>query len=1497
MVDKYIDKTLEFIANYGYKINDGQFLNETAIFLSELLNVNYVLIDKYSIEEPTIAKIECFYSKKLQKFLPKDSYSLVNTPCENVINKTICSYPSNTKNLFFKDLVLTELNIESYIGIPLWNSKKEPIGLIAIMDEKPTVNVKIVETIIQIIAIKIEKVLEKIIFEEQINSKNDDIETSQKNFNKLSNLTFEGILIHDNGKAIDVNKAFAKMFGYKKEELIGKNVFELLFDKRYHSQVNDKRNSSPALPYEIEGIKKDKTTFFIEIESKSIQLNHSKNARVAAIRDISKRKLAENRLQEAQQIAKVGSFVYDISSGEWESTPVLDEILGINESFEKNYESLSKFIYSDDLQTILVDIKDLIQLKLNFYNKEYRILRQDNNKIGWINTLGKLEFDAQGNPIKIIGTVQDITVSKNNQQELKQAKEKAEESEKKLFEAQKIAGVGTYTFDLNLDYWSSSLILKDIFGIDSSYNQNLDGWLALIHPEDSAEMISYLKNDILTKHGFFDKQYRIIRDKDKEIRWVHGFGKLNCDDKGNPIQLIGTIQDITSTIKIQEELKKAKLVAEESELLFKSLIKYAGDAMYLADFEGNIIEVNNKTIENSGYSRKELLTMNAKELEAEFKELDKKKLVWNKLTNKNQITIETFHKRKNGTVFPVEINIAMLKIGAKKLLLGFARDISERKKISNEIKLLSTAVNQSANSIIITDTKGNIEFTNPKFSEIMGYSAEEILGKNAKILKSGFHDTDFYKNLWSTIFKGNTWQGQFKNKSKNGDLIWEQTTITPIKNDLGVITNFLAIKEDITEQKKSETNLTVAYAKIQESQEYLRKILETANEGFWIIDSKGITTDVNIKMCSILGYEKDDFRNKSIFDFVNDKNKKIFKEQIKLREQGLSTTYEIELIKKNGNKVICLFNTSPIFDSENNRKGSFALVTDITKLNIATDKLKSRNHELSELSVELYESNKLLKESSSRFLSIFEQTPITIMEEDFSEVIKLIKQKKSETSDFKKYLDDNLDFVKECISKIKILNVNSTTLNLFGVSNLNELVKHLRTSNNKKSYEALKREFVAIANGEIEFKTEAEFINTKGEKINAYVKLAIVDDYGKAIATIIDITNLKNTEKELIIAKEKAEESNRLKTEFLNNMSHEIRTPMNGILGFSELLNNAELSPAKRNYFVSIIQNSGKQLLQVIDDILEISRLGTKQVKVIETKVCLNDLLLELFSIFDLKAKENGVPLYIKNQLSDCESTIYTDKTKLQKIISNLLENALKFTNKGYITFGYNLVEDSIEIFVKDTGIGIKEEKQHIIFERFSQEERDVSRNASGLGLGLAIAKENTELLGGEISVESVKWEGSTFWVKLPYKPVKNPNLENNKCEKEINVRSKYKVLVVEDEEVNYLFIEIVLLDKIQLNCEIIHAKNGKEAVEFCEEFDDIDFVLMDINMPIMNGYDATLKIKEFRPNLPIIAQTAYSTPEDKEKAFNAGCNDFISKPLNKDLLKTIIDSHLVEDI
>jgi len=552
-------------------------------------------------------------------------------------------------------------------------------------------------------------------------------------------------------------------------------------------------------------------------------------------------------------------------------------------------------------------------------------------------------------------------------------------------------------------------------------------------------------------------------------------------------------------------------------------------------------------------------------------------------------TLELEEYCKDGSTVWVEISVSFLRDAnlSPTGLLTVSRDITERKQAEEKLRILSRAVEQSPSSIIITNTEGEIDYVNTKFAKLTGYSPEEVLGQNPRILKSGEMPSDYYQEMWQNLMLGKEWYGEFLNRKKSGELFWELASISPIFDTNGTITHFLAVKEDITDRKQ--------------------------------------------------------------------------------------------------------------------------------------------------------------------------------------------------------------------------------------------------------------------------------------------------------------------TEEELLNAKEKAEESNRLKTEFLHNMSHEIRTPMNGIMGFSEMLDDPDISPENQKLYLKFIVNSSTQLLRIIDDIIEISKLATKQVKVVKERVSLNDLLMNLFSIYDLKAKEKKVPLYLNRDLSDTQSFIYTDTIKLNKILENLLENALKFTSTGFIELGYHLKDNSIEIYVQDTGIGINAEKQEIIFERFSQEEKDKTIVYGGLGLGLSIAKENAELLGGKITLESEKGKGSTFFVTIPYVPANSEDVIEDLAEnKEQLPRGNefYTILVVEDEQMNSLYLE-TLLTSLGMNIRLLHARDGQESIAICKNNEQIDLVLMDIKMPGMNGYEATKQIKEFRPDLPVIAQTAYSTTEDKEMAKSAGCDNFISKPINGQKLRKIIAPYL----
>ncbi|MDA3891604.1 MAG: transporter substrate-binding domain-containing protein [Salinivirgaceae bacterium] len=391
------------------------------------------------------------------------------------------------------------------------------------------------------------------------------------------------------------------------------------------------------------------------------------------------------------------------------------------------------------------------------------------------------------------------------------------------------------------------------------------------------------------------------------------------------------------------------------------------------------------------------------------------------------------------------------------------------------------------------------------------------------------------------------------------------------------------------------------------------------------------------------------------------------------------------------------------------------------------------------------------------------------------------------------------------------------------------------------------------------------------------------------------ILNKRN--RELIAAKEKAEESDRLKTVFLQNMSHEIRTPMNGILGFLSLLKDSKIFDDTKNQYIEIINKSGERLLNTINDIIEISKIESNQIVVHQSNVDIAEIMDFQLKFFIEQAKQKGLILHISQQLPKIKSIIETDKNILNAILTNLLNNAIKYTNEGSIEFGYNLKTVSqttvLEFFIKDTGIGIPKDRQGAIFERFIQADITDKMVRQGAGLGLSISKAFVELLGGKIWLSSEEGKGSIFYFTIPYKS--QPHTKSDittfvSDEGEKGIIRNIKVLIVEDDEISDLLI-LNLLKKI--SHEVLHAETGIEAIETCRNNPDLDLVLMDIKMPVMNGYEATRQIRQFNNDVVIIAQTAFGLSGDRDKAIAAGCNDYIAKPINKDKLLALVQKYL----
>lgn len=751
------------------------------------------------------------------------------------------------------------------------------------------------------------------------------------------------------------------------------------------------------------------------------------------------------------------------------------------------------------------------------------------------------------------------------------------------------------------------------------------------------------------------------------------------------------------------------------------------------------------------------------------------------------------------------------------------------RKMEAERKLLtlSKAVEQAPVSILMTNKEGVIEYVNPMFETLTGFSSEEALGNTPKILKSGEHSQEFYAELWKTILSGKDWKGVFKNKKKNNEFYWGNANISSLKDAKGEIINFIGIELDVTENKQAEENLRESEQRYQ--------LLSNATFEAIFISQKGICINQNKTAEKMFGYTLNEAINRPGIDWIADESKDLVKLNIM---SGYEKPYEAVAVRKDGSKFPCEIQARMM--KHNGETIRLTALRDITQRKIA--------------------ETALIK-SEKKYRELIENQGEGIILAD---------------------LKENISFA------------NPAAENILGVGKNGLLNKSFKDFTTDDQFQIILEQSKVREKG---IKSSYELEITRADKEKKIILVTATprnDERGKMIGSfgiIVDITERKQILNELKLAKENAEESDRLKTVFLQNMSHEVRTPMNGIIGFSEMLKDSDLSEAKRNSYANIVINNSRQLLSIIQDIITISSLETKQEMASKEATSVNDLIFELQTIHNPKAVEKRLQLKGEKSLPDNEVFIYTDSTKLRQVLNNLINNALKFTHEGNIKFGYQLKNNVLEFYVKDTGIGIDASLHNKIYQRFWQVEQGTTRSYGGTGLGLSISQGYVELLGGELWVESELSKGSAFYFTIPYVPVDKTLIKrvHPKNISSFNWETK-SILIAEDEYINFVYLEELLGST---GAKIFYAKNGKEAVDLALST-KINLILMDIKMPELNGYEATALIRKEKPDLPIIAQTAYVNTEDKEKAKAAGFTDFITKPIQqKDLIKTM-EQHLV---
>ncbi len=778
---------------------------------------------------------------------------------------------------------------------------------------------------------------------------------------------------------------------------------------------------------------------------------------------------------------------------------------------------------------------------------------------------------------------------------------------------------------------------------------------------------------------------------------------------------------------------------------------------------------------------------------------------------------------------------------------AIGRDITKRKlteeKLRENEEKYRVFFETTMDSLYITSRDGRWLDMNDAAVKLFGYaSKEELLKVSTRDLYINPDDRNNYTKIIDQ--KGFIKEHPFDLKKKDGSKIHALVTAVPVKDKQGIIVSYQGIIRDITERKKSEEALL-------KSEEKFSKSFRSSPLAILITRlADGQFVEVNEAVERLSGYSREEVIGHTSLELelVNPMDRKRVLQ--KLRDHGSFSNFETRFFTKAGEERVGLFSGEII--EINGEKCIIQVVNDITE----------------KQSAEIF-----LTKAMSLLQATLESTADGILVVDLQGRI----------------VDYNNQFIK--IWKITHdIFPEGKTKDLVSPENAKHAMKHIIGQLIDPE------EFIARVQ-ELYAKPEDESFDVlkfkDGRVLERYSKPQLIDGLPVGrVWSFRDVTDHKNAEENLIKAKEKAEESDCLKSAFLANMSHEIRTPMNGILGFAELLKEPNLSGSDQKKYIDIIENSGHRMLNTINDLIHISKIEAGQVEVSVSDVNVNTLIKYFYSFFKPEVEKKGLQLNIINSLPDTEAIIKTDRSKLNSILTNLIKNAIKYTPEGDIEFGYKKNGEYLEFFVKDTGIGIPGNRQQLIFERFVQANNEDTKAFEGSGLGLAITKAYVEMLGGKLWVESCEGVGSEFYFIIPYVVYDNEPTAVEAFKPVINNISKFKdlnILIAEDENEAVMHLSILLKD---IGKEIYHAKNGIEVVEICHSVNDLDLILMDIRMPEMNGYEATKEIRKFNKDIIIIAQTAYALEGDRENAIAAGCNDHIAKPVSKESLVRIINKY-----
>ncbi|HLO59235.1 MAG TPA: PAS domain S-box protein [Bacteroidales bacterium] len=1060
------------------------------------------------------------------------------------------------------------------------------------------------------------------------------------------------------------------------------------------------------------------------------------------------------------------------------------------------------------------------------YEKEY--IRKDGT-IFPVEIRSFLFKNDKGENDGIWAIVRDISLRKQHEQLLIES----EENFRELFEYSPVGKSMT-----SLD---GSLTVNNAFCNMLGYTRDellTKKWQDITFHEDISKSDEVSKSLLNGDDSVARFEKRFVH-KNGQIVWTDISVYLRRDKENNPKFFITTVSDITERKKAEEELAlRNVLLTTQQEVSL--------DGILIVDENDAIISYNNKFVEMMNIHQ-ELLLKKSDEALLQY--------MVNNIENPEQFLsrVEYLYNHRQETSFDeIHFKDGMILERFSSPMFGkgdhyygrvwYFRDITnrknaERKLLESESRFRSYFELSIAGIAITSPTMKWIE-VNEYLCYLLGYSREELIALTWSELTYPEDinlDLENFKKVMQGEMDGYSIDKRFVRK--DGSIIWTSLSVKCVRQSNGKVDYFMALLFDLTARKQAEESL-------QKTSSELQLIIKNMLNAFivWesVFDEKGNYVSFRFGLFNdayerILRVKQEEVFGKDVFEIWPGTEKSWVEVYGKVATTGIPQIFDMYHEPTKG----------------------------------------------------WYHCHAYRPTDSSRMICvIFEDiTARKLMEE------KLVWEQYLIHS----LLDNIPDYIYFKDLESRFIRINKALARVFG---LDDPLKALGKSDfdffkTEHSQEAYSDEQNIIKSGvPLIGKEEMEVWFDRPSTWVSTTKMPLKNTKGEIIGTFgisRDITEIKKIQDDLLRSKEKAEESDRLKTAFLQNISHEIRTPLNAIVGFSTILGSSELPEEKKKEFANIINVSNDQLLSVISGIIALSTLDAGQEQVTNKETNLDEILKSVYDQFSLNQTNTEVTLSYFTDAFGLSSIVFTDSVKLMQILINLVGNALKFTHKGYVKFGYTIAGNTIQFSVEDSGIGISEDMHDLIFERFRQIDNSSTRKYGGTGLGLALSKGYVDLLGGEIKVSSKPGQGSTFIFTLPYKPV------FRSFHSEVmpvfagmeSTASGKKILVAEDDTNNFMLVEEILISK---GIKVSRASNGLEALDACSGKYPPDIVLMDIKMPVMDGMEATKKIKAIKPNIIIIALTAYASELDVHHILSSGCDDYIQKPIRvENLFQTLL--------